>query len=194
MLRVMVWAPKIPPRPHPLVDMDSSLTFVSLVITRYHTHTHTHTLTHSHTHTRTHPPTHPHTQIHTHSHTPTHTPKHARTHPRTHTHTHTHTTKVGICDTYRYGSLFSNAVIDCHIMMQCFMIWLHRVSLWLSDAAHNIIYFSFVLVAMCVYVVSIPSNNNVCFSDLQALGDLLMHTCGYSEHQEHQLEYKEETA
>ena len=35
MLRVMVWAPKVPPGPHPLVDMDSSLTFASPVITRY---------------------------------------------------------------------------------------------------------------------------------------------------------------
>ena len=34
-LRVMVWAPKVPPGPHPLVDMDSSLTFASPVITRY---------------------------------------------------------------------------------------------------------------------------------------------------------------
>ena len=86
--------------------------------------------------------------------------KHVCTHTRTYTHTHAHThtharthTQVGICDTYRYGSLFSNTVIECHIMMQCFMIWLYRVSLWLSDAAHNIISFSFVLVAMCVYVV-----------------------------------------
>ena len=31
---VMVWAPKVPPGPHPLVDMDSSLTFASPVITR----------------------------------------------------------------------------------------------------------------------------------------------------------------
>ena len=29
----------------------------------------------------------------------------------------------------------------------------------------------------------------VCFSDLQALGDLLMHTSGNNEHQEHGLEY-----
>ena len=42
---------------------------------------------------------------------------------------------------------------------------------------------------MCICGIS---NNNVCFFDLQVLGDLLMHTCGYSEHQEHQLEYKEE--
>ena len=44
-------------------------------------------------------------------------------------------------------------VIEYHIMMQCFMIWFYRVSLWLSDAAHNIISFSFVLVAI---------SNNVC--------------------------------
>ena len=31
----MVWAPKVPPGPHPLVDMDSNLTFASPVITRY---------------------------------------------------------------------------------------------------------------------------------------------------------------
>ena len=31
----------------------------------------------------------------------------------------------------------------------------------------------------------------VCFSDLQALDDLLMHTSGNNEHQEHELEYKE---
>ena len=31
----------------------------------------------------------------------------------------------------------------------------------------------------------------VCFSDLQALGDLLMCTSGHNEHQEHELEYKE---
>ena len=31
----------------------------------------------------------------------------------------------------------------------------------------------------------------VCFSDLQALGDLLMHTSDHNEHQEHELEYKE---
>ena len=35
MLRVMVWAPKVLPGPHPLVDMDSSLTFASPVIARY---------------------------------------------------------------------------------------------------------------------------------------------------------------
>ena len=35
MLRVMVWAPRVPPGPHPFVDMDSSLTFASPVITRY---------------------------------------------------------------------------------------------------------------------------------------------------------------
>ena len=29
------------------------------------------------------------------------------------------------------------------------------------------------------------------FSDLQALGDLLMHASGHNEHQEHELEYKE---
>jgi len=29
MPRVMVWAPEVPPGPHPLVDMDSSLTFSS---------------------------------------------------------------------------------------------------------------------------------------------------------------------
>ena len=60
MLRVMVWAPKVPPGPHPLVDMDSSLTFASPVITRYplmlqlgglHTRTHAHAHTHTHTHT-----------------------------------------------------------------------------------------------------------------------------------------------
>ena len=64
--------------------------------------------------------------------------------------------------------------------------------------AHNIISFSFVLVAIssnvciCGIFKAISSNNNVCLSDLQALGDLLMHTCGYSEHQEHGFEYKEE--
>ena len=35
MSRVMVWAPEVPPESHPLMDMDSSLTFASLVITRY---------------------------------------------------------------------------------------------------------------------------------------------------------------
>ena len=35
MLWVMVWAPKVPPGPHPLVDMDSSLIFASPVITMY---------------------------------------------------------------------------------------------------------------------------------------------------------------
>ena len=33
MPRVMVWTPEVPPGPHPLVDMDSSLTFASPVIT-----------------------------------------------------------------------------------------------------------------------------------------------------------------
>ena len=33
--RVMVWAPQVPPGPHPFVDMDSSLIFGSPVITRY---------------------------------------------------------------------------------------------------------------------------------------------------------------
>jgi len=32
MPRVMVWAPKVPPEPHPLADMDSNLTFASPVI------------------------------------------------------------------------------------------------------------------------------------------------------------------
>ena len=35
MLKVIIWALKVPPGPHPLVDMDSSLTFASPVITRY---------------------------------------------------------------------------------------------------------------------------------------------------------------
>jgi len=37
MSRVMVWAPEVPPGPHPLVDMDmdSSSTFAFPVITRY---------------------------------------------------------------------------------------------------------------------------------------------------------------
>jgi len=35
MPRVMVWAPKVPQGSRPLVDMDSSLTFTSPVITRY---------------------------------------------------------------------------------------------------------------------------------------------------------------
>ena len=35
MLRVMVWAPRVPPGPHPLLNMDGSLTFASPVITRY---------------------------------------------------------------------------------------------------------------------------------------------------------------
>jgi len=33
MPRVMVWAPEVPPGPHPLVDMDSNLIFASPVIT-----------------------------------------------------------------------------------------------------------------------------------------------------------------
>ena len=37
-------------------------------------------------------------------------------HIDTHMHTHTHT-EVGICYTYRYGSLFSNAVIKYHVIM-----------------------------------------------------------------------------
>ena len=63
--RVMLWATKVP---HPLMDMDSSLTFTSPVITRstfiqlgiqeqcdhlartQHAHTHTQTHTHSHIH------------------------------------------------------------------------------------------------------------------------------------------------
>ena len=33
------------------------------------------------------------------------------------------------------------------------------------------------------------NNNNCIFSDLQAFGDLLMHTSGNNEHYEHKLEY-----
>ena len=84
MLRVMVWAPRVPPGPHPLVDMDSSFP----VITRYplmlqlgglhthmHTHTHTYARTHTHTHNtltrylRTYAPTHSTHDIHTHKQT-----------------------------------------------------------------------------------------------------------------------------
>jgi len=32
---VIVWAPEVPLRPHPLADMDSSLKFASPVINRY---------------------------------------------------------------------------------------------------------------------------------------------------------------
>ena len=39
--KVMVWAPEVPPGPHPLVDMDNSLT--CHVYTHMHVHTHTHT-------------------------------------------------------------------------------------------------------------------------------------------------------
>ena len=62
MARMMVWAPEVPPGPHPLVGMDSSLTFATPVNTRYplmlqlgglppqftltHRHTHAHTRTH----------------------------------------------------------------------------------------------------------------------------------------------------
>jgi len=35
MPRMMVWAPEVPLGPHPLTDMDSSLTFAFPVITRY---------------------------------------------------------------------------------------------------------------------------------------------------------------
>ena len=42
MSRVMVWAPEVPPGLHPLVDMDSILTFASPVITRYPLVGHTH--------------------------------------------------------------------------------------------------------------------------------------------------------
>ena len=58
----------------------------------------------------------------------------------------------------------------------------------LSDAclkkivAHNLTIL--VLVAMCLF------SKQMCFSDLQALGDLLMHTSGSNENQEHGLEYK----
>ena len=41
------------------------------------------------------------------------------------------------------------------------------------------------LVTMCVFY----KHNNCIFSDLQALGDLLMHTSGNNEHYEHELEY-----
>ena len=37
MPRVMAWALEVPPGTHSLVDMDSSLTFASPVITRYRT-------------------------------------------------------------------------------------------------------------------------------------------------------------
>ena len=88
-------------------------------------------------------------------------------------------------------------MIKFDIMMQCFMIsiWLYGVSLWLSDAAHNITSFSSVLVAMCVYVVFSKQFQAIimyAFLICRHLGNLLMHTCGYSEHQEHQLEDKEE--
>ena len=43
-----------------------------------------------------------------------------------------------------------------------------------------------------MYMWYFLSNFKVCFSDLQALGNLLMHTCGYCERQEHGFEYKEE--
>ena len=38
---------------------------------------------------------------------------------------------------------------------------------------------------MCAFL----NNNNCIFSDLQELGDLLMHISDYNEHYEHELEY-----
>ena len=50
-------------------------------------------------------------------------------------------------------------------------------------AAHDLTFLQYcALITMCVF-------SNCMLSDLQALGDLLMHTSGNNEHQEHGLEY-----
>ena len=119
MTRVMMWAPKVPPGPHPLVDMDSSFTFgpmwvkflaqgnnntkvtwveikpAYLLISRpmpwplCYTASHTHTHTHTHTHIYSHMHAHR-THTHTCAYERAYTCTCKHSYVRTHMYTHTH--------------------------------------------------------------------------------------------------------